>query len=88
MIISEIQKNTTVLSGLLQPYKVNELDLTFPELTNQNPVISNFEVVEVEEEEETPVEAPQEEDKEDREFGRDDEGNLYRKVDGLWKPLK
>ena len=72
--------------------KVNELDLTFPELTNQNPVISNFEVVEVEEEEETPVEAPveapQEEDKEDREFGRDDEGNLYRKVDGLWKPLK
>lgn len=64
-------------------------ELDFPELTNQTPVISNFEVQEVEEPEmPEPTVAGSDKEKEDRQFGRDGEGNLYERVDGQWKILE
>lgn len=71
--------------------KLNAANLVIPELTNQTPMISNYEIIEEEEEEteDVPTEAPEDKpEKEDREFGRDEAGNLYKMIDGVWKPLQ
>lgn len=56
--------------------KLNEAGLNPPELTNQTPMISNFEIIEEPEEEKEP------EVKKDSSVGVDDEGRLYRKKEG------
>lgn len=64
-----------------------EEDLVFPELTNQTPMVANFEIIEEPEEEVDPI--PQEKDtKPEKKMGRDQDGNIYEEVDGKWRALE
>ena len=90
MVIKDMGGDPEKILGDFEIWKAqtDAKDLAFPALTSNIPAISNFGIIEAEEEEVVEEVAPVKKADPKERMGQDAEGNVYRMENGVWKALE